>query len=176
MRTFLRSHHNVLSKNPRRRIILKPPSLKTMDWWRLPVAAGCREPVERGQFHHRLFQNLVRLPESLDHELKHIVLRSADDAEITIRGSLRVGVIPLVEGMEVRTSHADLIPGPLRIVDVPPSQFTVDIDEAGDPAGAYSSMFAGLDGALTALCEKEFFERSSRPCKSDGGASNSSFL
>jgi predicted amidohydrolase len=155
VRTFLRSHHHVLSKNPHRGVILKPPPLGTMDWWRLAVAAGDQGPLKRGQFHHRLFQNLLRLPESLDHDLKHIVLRSADDAEQGIRGNLRVGVIPLVQNMDVNATGAALIPGPLRIVDKPPLNFAVEVDGAGDPVGAYSRMFADLDRALTALCDLE---------------------
>jgi predicted amidohydrolase len=155
VRTFLRSHHNVLSKDLHRSVILKPPPLDTMDWWRVAVAAGWQEPLERGQFHYRLFHNLLRLPESLDHELKHIVLRSADDAEMSVTGNLRVGLIPLIKKMEVRTSGAELIPGPLRIVDMPPSKFAVEVETRGDPVRAYSAMFADLDGALTALCEME---------------------
>lgn len=110
VRTFLRSHHNVLSKNSHRRVILKPLPLDTMDWWRVAVAAGWQEPLERGQFHHRLFHNLLRLPESLDHELKHIVLRSADDAEMSVIGNLTVGVIPVVKEMEIRVSGAESWP------------------------------------------------------------------
>src|SRR5438094_1545168 len=155
VRTFLRSNHNVLSKNPNRRVILKPLSLDTMDWWRVAIARGWQVPLERGQYHHRLFHNLVRLPESLDHELKNIVLRSADDAEKSVTGNLRVGVIPLVKGMEVLTSRAELVPGPLRIVDVPPSKFAVEVETGVDPASAYSEIFAELDGALTTLCEIE---------------------
>jgi predicted amidohydrolase len=155
VRTFLRSHHNVLSKNSHRGVILKPLPLDTMALWRVAVAAGWQEPLERGQFHHRLFHNLLRLPESLDYELKHIVLRSADDAEMSVTGNLRVGVIPLVKEMEVRTSGAELNPGPLRIADVPPSRFAVEVETGVDPAGSYSAMFADLDGALTALCEME---------------------
>jgi len=155
VRAFLRSNHNVLSKDSHRGVILKPLPLDTMDWWQVAIAAGWMEPVERGQFHHRLFHNLLRLPESLDHELKHIVLKSADDAETSVTGSLRIGVIPIVNRMEVSGPSAELIPGPLRIVGISPSKFAVEVETGVDPTGDYSAMFAELDGALTALCEME---------------------
>jgi hypothetical protein len=152
-RAFLRSHHNVLSKNPQRRVILKPPPLDAANWWQSAVAAGWQEPIQRGQFHHRLFQNLVRLPESLDHDLKHIVLRSADDAERSISSALKIGVIPLVKQIQVGSSGAKLIPGPLRIVDHPPAEFAVEIESSGNSIADFAPMLAELENALPALCQ-----------------------
>lgn len=152
VRSFLRAHHNLLSKNTARKVILKPPPFDGAAWWQAAVAAGWMEPVERGQFHHRIFQNLVRLPEFLDHGVKHIVLRSADDAERDISAPLRVGVIPLVRNMEVRSSVAELIPGPLRIVAYRPAEFGVEVEPSRDPTAAFAPLFAEVENALPALC------------------------
>jgi hypothetical protein len=148
----VRAHHNLLSKNTARKVILKPPPLDGAPRWQLAAAAGWMEPVERGQFHHRLFQNLVRLPEFTDHDLKHIVLRSADDAERNISAPLKVGIIPLIRNMEIRSSVAKLIPGPLRIVAYPPAGFGVETESSGDPSADFAPLFAVVENALPALC------------------------
>jgi len=153
VRSFLRAHHNLLSKSTARRVIVKPPPFDGAEWWQAAVAAGWMEPVERGQFHHRLFQNVVRLPEFLDHDLRHIVLRSADDAERNIGASLRVGVIPLIRNMEIKSSVAKLSPGSLRIVAYPPAEFGVEIESSGDPITDFTPLLAEVENALPRLCQ-----------------------
>lgn len=152
VRMFLRDHHNILNLDPRRGVVLKPPPLDTSDWWRAAVAAGWLEPLERGQFHYRLFHNLARVPESIGYELNLKVLESADDAEQTITGPLRVAVIPLVKQMRIRTASAELIPGPLQIVDRPPGEFAVEVGSSGDPASDYAPMVDEIENALPILC------------------------
>jgi len=148
VRMFLRDHHNGLNLDPRRRVVLKPPPLDTSDWWRAAVSAGWLEPLVRGQFHHRLFHNLVRVPESVGYELNLKALESADDAEQPIIGPLKIAVVPLVTRMRIGVDGADLIPGPLRIVDRPPAEFAVEVEPSGD----YAPMVSAIERVLQILC------------------------
>lgn len=149
VRTFLQQNRQALNKDPLRRVVLKPPALSAMDWWALAVRSGWKEPVPRGQFQHRIFQNLCRVPSPIDCDIEHFVICSADDAEQSITGPLKVAVIPTIERMDPQASFAALSPGPLRVKAVPPSNFTVEV--GGVPAD-FEPMLAEVEGALRAVC------------------------
>jgi carbon-nitrogen hydrolase len=107
-------------------VIFKPPAITQQGWFQHAEARGFTPLEQRGQYHHRFFQNLSRIHE---HEcaIEWVWPKAIDDFE-ALGSPLSVGMCPVVDTMEMDGAEVRLLPGALRIVLDPdkPNRFLVD--------------------------------------------------
>lgn len=108
-------------------VVFKPPAISRQAWFPYAEDQGFSALEQRGQYHHRFFQNLSMIHEH-DCELDWISPRVIDDIADELGGPLTVGMCPIVEDMTIDGAEVLLLPGALRIVLDPakPNRFLVD--------------------------------------------------
>jgi hypothetical protein len=108
-------------------VIFKPPAISTQAWFAYAEDQGFSALEQRGQYHHRFFQNLSRIHEH-ECELDLVWPRVIDDIADDLGSPLTVGMCPVVETMTIDGTEVLLRPGSLRIVldSAKPNRFLVD--------------------------------------------------
>lgn len=114
----LHMYNGYLHSGPRK-VVLKPPPrfpASLSSWWAKALDHGrWVEPPARGYHLHRFFTNLCRVPDLPGCNLVFRILDETIDADAADWSSLRIGVIPLIEELDVSSGQARLLPGPLTI-------------------------------------------------------------
>ena len=119
-----------------RGVVLKPASRFPMDdgaWWKRAIAVGrIEEKKTRGEHWHTQFSNLCRVPEIANCEIDYFAISEILDIECSSWSTLRIGMVPLIERMEVRSDHAAFIPGPLRLATNGANNLIIENGREGD--------------------------------------------
>ena len=118
----------------RRRVVLKPrrrfPNDST-SWWQRGLTGGAFEEIEaRGEHWADEFVNLCRVPEVNGCILIHRVLPQRLELSDVSWSDLRIGMVPLVEDMDIGENSARLTPGPLRLRTNDANHLIVDFEHS----------------------------------------------
>jgi hypothetical protein len=111
------------------------------------------EIPERGEHLEKYFENLLRVFPLNDCELDFRVLNPLQDFHDVSWKKLKVGLVPLIQELKVRSSDAQLLPGPLLMKkDATTPSFSIEID--GDPKHVCADLSDRAEAALRHLAEQ----------------------
>jgi Carbon-nitrogen hydrolase len=154
---FERKRHQLQRSAPGQ-LIFQPRDFEAAGrtWHTRALAGGhWTELPKRGRNLSDYFQNLLRVPESSDCSVDIHVLSPAQDIEMD-NSELRVGVVPLVDTLEVNATDASLLPGPLRIAKQTssPPTFTICIQPSKGSGLPCEELCQRADAALRYLADR----------------------
>jgi hypothetical protein len=111
------------------------------------------EIPERGEHLEKYFANLLRIFPLNDCELDFRVLNLLQDFHDVSWKKLKVGLVPLIQELKVRSSDAQLLPGPLLMKkDASTPSFSIEID--GDPKSVFADLSDRAEAALRHVAEQ----------------------
>jgi hypothetical protein len=148
----MRRHHMQLNRG-HRHVVLKPPLRFPQDetsWWRRALQAGMLEEAPiRGAHWSRRFTNLCRVPDIPGCELIHRALSKTDLPPVDW-SHLRIGMVPLIHGLEMVDGVARLTPGPLTIVTDAQNHLIIEPDSVD-----WEHLQQNATSAIRHLAERE---------------------
>jgi hypothetical protein len=150
-----------LTRNANGVVALRPKALvppKVDSWWNKAVDKGEWEHfLERGMHFHRHFDNLIRSYDIHGCRVERKFLSPIEDIGRVDWGTLKIGVVPLIESLSKDGAKVVLQPGPLRILQEPSPEprFTIEVEDGGDPAHCCDELCLHAELALRAFAKRE---------------------
>lgn len=108
----------------------------------------------RGEYLAEHFKNLLRVFATDDCNLEFRVLRGTQDLHDLDWTNLKIGIVPLIEHLNVRTTDAQLSPGPLVLKKETSSPPTFGIQVEGMPSESCAGLCDKAEAALRYLANQ----------------------
>lgn len=156
---YFERHGKQLQRNASGYVVFKPRYFERSPyqaWADKAQKSGDWKPVQpRGEYLGSYFDNLLRVGVPSDCTLEFRILNPTQDFHDPAWTALRVGIVPLVQEIHVRSSDAQLLPGPLLLKKKSgghPESFSIEID--GNPAHACVEVCKRAEAALIHLAAR----------------------